>query len=69
VNSINDNIVPARTYLNLGAGYNFGHNDRREVYFNVDNVFDKDPPAPANNNAYYDLMGRTWRVGVRYSFN
>ena len=23
---------------------------------------------PANNNAYYDLMGRTWRVGLRYSF-
>jgi iron complex outermembrane recepter protein len=68
VNSINDNIVPSRTYVNLGASYNFGNSDRREVYFNVDNVFDRDPPAPANNNAYYDLMGRTWRVGLRYSF-
>ena len=68
VNSINDNIVPSRTYLNLGASYNLGNDDRREVYFNVDNVFDKSPPAPANNNAYYDLMGRTWRVGLRYSF-
>jgi iron complex outermembrane recepter protein len=68
INSISDNIVPARTYLNLGGSYNIGHDDRREVYFALDNVFDTTPPAPANNNAYYDLMGRTWRVGLRYSF-
>lgn len=69
-NSINDNVIPAVTYLNLGVAYKLGTEDHRaEIYFNVNNVFDKDPPLPAiNNNAWYDILGRTYRMGVRFAF-
>jgi hypothetical protein len=67
-NSINNNIVPSMTYVNLGVSYDFGGKDRRELFVNIDNLFDRTPPMPANNNAYYDLMGRTFRAGLRVSF-
>jgi outer membrane receptor protein involved in Fe transport len=67
-NSINNNVVPSMTYVNLGASYDFGGKDRRELFVTVDNLFDRTPPLPANNNAYYDLMGRTVRAGLRVSF-
>lgn len=68
-NSINNNVIPSATYVNVGGSYNFGTPEaRREVYFSVNNLFDRDPPLPAiNNNAYYDLLGRAYRVGVRFS--
>lgn len=67
-NSISDNIVPARGYVNLGASYNFGTDGRKiQVYGNINNLFDQDPPLPAiNNNAWYDLLGRTYRIGIRF---
>ena len=69
-NSINDNVIPAVTYFNFGASVNIGSEKvRSEVYFVVNNAFDKSPPLPAiNNNAYYDLLGRSYRVGVRFGF-
>ncbi|WP_241659783.1 TonB-dependent receptor domain-containing protein [Sphingomonas glacialis] len=69
-NSINNNIIPAVTYLNLGISYDLGRDGvRSEIYLTVNNVTDKDPPLPAiNNNAYYDLLGRSYRVGVRFGF-
>jgi outer membrane receptor protein involved in Fe transport len=39
------------------------------LYFALDNAFDRTPPMPANNNAYYDLLGRTIKVGMRFSFD
>ncbi|WP_177185244.1 TonB-dependent receptor domain-containing protein [Sphingobium sp. YR768] len=66
--SITDNNIPAVAYLDLGLRYAFGSNKQFTVYFNVDNVFDKDPPLPANGSAYYDLMGRTYKGGVRFNF-
>ncbi|WP_084677040.1 TonB-dependent receptor domain-containing protein [Massilia niastensis] len=68
-NSIDNNMIPSMTYVNLGASYDFGTNGRRELFFTVDNAFDRDPPNPANNNAYYDLMGRTYKLGLRVSFD
>jgi iron complex outermembrane receptor protein len=69
-NSINNNIIPAVAYLNLGASYDLALGGKRtELYVTVNNVFDKAPPLPAiNNNAYYDLLGRAYRVGVRFGF-
>jgi outer membrane receptor protein involved in Fe transport len=69
-NSINDNVIPAVTYLNLGVSYDLGlGGTRSELFVTVNNVFDRDPPLPAiNNNAYYDLLGRSYRVGVRFGF-
>lgn len=67
-NSINDNIVPARGYVNIGASYNVGTEERRiEVYGTVNNLLNQAPPLPAiNNNAWYDLLGQTYRIGVRF---
>lgn len=69
-NSINDNVIPAVAYLNLGASYDFAFGGTRsELFVTVNNVFDKAPPLPAiNNNAYYDLLGRSYRVGMRFGF-
>lgn len=68
-NSINNNVVPSYTLVNMGASYDFGSKgQRREVYATVNNVFDRDPPYPANGSAYYDLLGRAFKVGVRFSF-
>lgn len=69
-NSINDNVIPAVAYLNLGASYDLAlGGGRTEVFVIVNNALDKDPPLPAiNNNAYYDLLGRSYRVGLRVGF-
>lgn len=66
--SITDNNIPAVAYVDLGLRYNFGPDRRYQVYVNVDNLFDKDPPLPANGSAYYDLLGRTYKAGVRFKF-
>jgi outer membrane receptor protein involved in Fe transport len=68
-NSIDNNVIPSMTYVNLGASYDFGAKDRRELFIAIDNLFDRTPPLPANNNAYYDLMGRTIKAGLRVSFD
>jgi iron complex outermembrane receptor protein len=68
-NSIDNNVIPSMTYVNLGASYDFGSGQRRELFVTLDNAFDRKPPMPANNNAYYDLMGRTVKVGLRVSFD
>ncbi len=69
-NSISNNVIPAVAYVNLGMSYDFGRDGARtELFVTVNNAFDKDPPLPAiNNNAYYDLLGRSYRVGVRVGF-
>lgn len=66
--SITNNDIPAVAYLDLGVRYAFGADKQFTVYFNVDNVFDKDPPLPAPGSAYYDLLGRTYKGGVRFKF-
>lgn len=67
-NSINNNIIPSRGYVNLGFSYNLGSDDRKiEVYGTVNNLLNQAPPLPAiNNNAWYDLLGQTYRIGVRF---
>ncbi len=66
--SINDNNVAAATYLDLGLRYNFGSDRRFQVYFNIDNLFDRDPPQPTEGTAYYDTLGRTFKGGARFRF-
>ncbi len=67
-NSISDNTIPARGYVNVGASYNLGSDDRKiEVYGTVNNLLNQAPPLPAiNNNAWYDLLGQSYRIGVRF---
>ncbi|MFS2214119.1 TonB-dependent receptor domain-containing protein [Telluria sp. Tellsp104] len=68
-NSVNNNVIPSMTYVDLSASYDFGAKQRREVFFAVNNLTDRAPPLPAANTAYYDLAGRTYRFGVRVSFD
>ena len=74
-NSINDNRVKAVTYVDVNASYRIIDNGPRmvEVFGAIKNAFNTNPPvAPANNigtNAnLYDVLGRTFRVGVRMAY-
>lgn len=66
--SISDNNISAVAYVDLGVRYSFGADKQYMLYFNVSNLLDRDPPLPANGSAYYDLMGRTYKGGVRFRF-
>lgn len=69
---INDNSVPSVTYLDLGASYQATNN--LQVFATVDNTLDRDPPpAPLaqgypTNPIYFDMIGMTFRVGLRLTF-
>ena len=75
--TINYNYVPSALYLRLSGGYRF--NDRMEAYFKVDNLTNVTPPAapssgsgttPNNNGlnpGLYDLVGRMYGLGLRFT--
>ncbi len=68
-NSVSNNVVPSYALFNAGVSYDFGSKgQRRELYLTVNNLFDRDPPLPANGSSYYDLLGRAFKVGARFSF-
>jgi len=75
-NSISDNSVGAYALVNL-----FGHYDiidrpglQVQLYAAINNLFDRDPPndLPSSfgvtNNVLYDVLGRSYRGGVRVNF-
>lgn len=75
VNSISDNRVGSRIYVNLFATYRFSSEPGRgaEIFAAVNNLFDRDPPpAPETqfytNPTYFDTIGRYFRVGARYKY-
>lgn len=71
-NSISNNKVDAVTYVNLNA--QFRVNENFELFGVVNNLFDKDPPKdiPSSfgptNPVLYDVLGRSYRIGVRLNF-
>lgn len=77
---IDRNHVPAIAYFDMSVAYKFPDVGRgAEIYAAVQNLFDKDPPvAPiygatgflgtGTNGYLYDLIGRQYRVGVRFRF-
>jgi len=73
-NSISDNHVEAVAYLNLAATYDLFErgNGKIQIYGAIDNVFDRDPPvapqAIQTNPYLYDVLGRTYRIGMRFNF-
>jgi outer membrane receptor protein involved in Fe transport len=74
-NSISNNSVPGRTYLDLSASYDFklDSGTNIQVYGVLNNVTDQNPPpAPSSTGAYnatlYDAMGRMYRIGARMNF-
>jgi iron complex outermembrane receptor protein len=71
--TIDDNVMKGVIYLDVGANYKFG--DKTMAYLKIDNALNKDPtPAPQTNVGYganpflYDILGRMYRIGVRYNF-
>ena len=71
--TISDNTMPGELYIDLGARYSV--TDNLSAFFKVDNLFNRDPaPSPQTNTgidvnpALYDVIGRTFRLGVRYNF-
>ncbi len=69
---INDNSIPAQVFFDFSARYDIGADF--QVFGVVRNLFDKAPPyAPTSfgyptNPIFYDVIGRTYRVGFRYQF-
>jgi hypothetical protein len=72
VNSINRNLWPAAVTTSLQAQYDvYVNGDRRtQIYGNIDNLFDTTPPNVAIliNGSPYDLVGRAFKMGVRFTF-
>lgn len=72
---INDNTVPSVFYADVGFEWTLPLSGNNDVKFfaNINNMFDKDPPiAPvtfqnafATNPILYDVVGRSFVVGVR----
>jgi len=80
-NTINDNSVPAFVYFTLSGHINvpFGDGNNVQLFGVINNLLDKDPayvPAGAaggiressTNAAFYDVIGRYFRIGARLKF-
>ncbi|MCP5146408.1 MAG: TonB-dependent receptor, partial [Gammaproteobacteria bacterium] len=75
---IDNNTIKGATYFDLGGSYQLSGADDggAELYFKIDNLLDKDPPVAAlnfssgiqTNTALYDVLGRTYRVGMRLRY-
>ncbi|MBW8815424.1 MAG: TonB-dependent receptor [Caulobacterales bacterium] len=71
--TIDYNHMKGALYVDISGSYRI--KEGLTAYFKVDNLFDRDPtPSPQTNTgldanpALYDLLGRFYHVGVRYSF-
>ena len=74
-NSTNRNRLPSRTYFNLTASYDIIADGKRklQIFGAINNLLDKGPPPIHSNNygtntLYFDPIGRTFRVAVRFSY-
>jgi iron complex outermembrane receptor protein len=72
INSVNKNLWKVPVYWNGAFAYKLKTAPGRasELYVNVDNIFDKKPPIVAwvLNGGPYDLVGRSFKLGFRYSY-
>lgn len=69
--ALTNNRIPAYTYfdLQLSQKVPFGDGDKHfELYGNVSNLFDKNPPLYSTFSPYYDVIGRYMTAGVRLEF-
>lgn len=70
-NSVTDNTVTERFYLDLSGSIQLGSfhgSSETELYASVSNVFDQDQPPELRlfgNPLQYDTVGRAFRVGIR----
>jgi outer membrane receptor protein involved in Fe transport len=71
--TIYDNHMKGAFYVDLGGTWKVA--DKTTAYFKIDNIGNVDPAqAPQANLSYginpalYDVLGRVYRVGLRYNF-
>lgn len=71
-NSINRNLWYVPIYYNLSMSWDVVHDAGKQfqVYMNIDNLFDKNPPIVAwsLSGGPYDLIGRAFKLGVRLKY-
>jgi outer membrane receptor protein involved in Fe transport len=73
---LDDNHVPSMTVFGLNANYRFENvagAKSLDVWGNVSNLFDKDPPLMGGGSGgtqpiFFDTLGRYYKVGIRASF-
>jgi iron complex outermembrane recepter protein len=73
---MDDNHVPSYVVFGLNANYRFdnvGFGKSLEVWGNISNLFDRDPPYVGNGTAgtnpvFFDTLGRYYKVGIRMEF-
>ncbi len=66
--TINFNKVSSILYLDVGANWNVS--DKTQLYTKIDNIANTRPPDTGGqnaNNTLYDVIGRMFRVGVRFN--
>jgi iron complex outermembrane recepter protein len=68
--NLTNNHIKAYTYFDLEAHTRIPSNfsGTLELYANVTNLFDKDPPVSSLYSPYYDVIGRFISVGARVKF-
>jgi iron complex outermembrane receptor protein len=71
--TIDRNHMDGAFYLDVSGSYDI--TDSIQAYFKIDNLLNRDPePAPRTdtgidiNPALYDVVGRMYRMGVRFNF-
>jgi iron complex outermembrane recepter protein len=71
--TIYDNHIAGATYVDFGATYTFAKDSM--LYFKIDNLADRAPVLVPQTNlsiginpALYDVIGRSYRAGVRMAF-
>jgi outer membrane receptor protein involved in Fe transport len=75
-NSISDNNVGSISFVDLKASYDIvdGGARRIQIFGVINNLFDREPPndLPSSfgvtNPVLYDVIGRTYKAGVRVAF-
>jgi iron complex outermembrane recepter protein len=78
VPTISDNTVSPVFYTDMNLGFTTGSEDNLNVYFNVQNLFDREPPLAPNvigragtsefNSFVHDVVGRRYVLGLNYKF-
>ncbi|HEX4117795.1 MAG TPA: TonB-dependent receptor [Rhizomicrobium sp.] len=66
--TINFNSVDSIMYLDVGANWNVS--DKTQFYTQIDNIANIRPPDTGGqnaNNTLYDVIGRMYRIGVRFT--
>jgi outer membrane receptor protein involved in Fe transport len=77
-NTIDDNTVDSVFYTDLNASYTITGQRQWEVFLNVTNLFDEEPPLAAQivgrtgtnefNTALHDVLGRRFVAGFNLEF-